>query len=56
MSELAQLMEILHNPLLQQALVLLVALFAGLLLMTLAGAHRCDARQHAGPGVGCLPY
>ena len=54
MSELAQLMEILHNPLLQQALVLLAALFAGLLLMTLAA--RIDVTRGNTPGRALAAY
>ena len=54
MSELAQLMEILHNPLLQQALALLAALFAGLLLMTLAA--RIDVTRGNTPGRALAAY
>ena len=54
MSELAQLIEILHNPLLQQALVLLAALFAGLLLMTLAA--RIDVTRGNTPGRALAAY
>ncbi len=54
MSELAQLMGILHNPLLQQALVLLAALFAGLLLMTLVA--RIDVTRGNTPGRALAAY
>ncbi|MBM3121736.1 MAG: hypothetical protein FJZ97_06075 [Chloroflexi bacterium] len=54
MSELAQLTEIWHNPLLQQALALLAALFAGLLLMTLAA--RIDVTRGNTPGRALAAY
>jgi len=54
MSELAQLIGILHNPLLQQALALLAALFAGLLLMTLAA--RIDVTRGNTPGRALAAY
>jgi Flp pilus assembly protein TadB len=54
MSELAQLMGILHNLLLQQALVLLAALFAGLLLMTLVA--RIDVTRGNTPGRALAAY
>jgi len=53
-SELAQLTEIWHNPLLQQALALLAALFAGLLLMTLAA--RIDVTRGNTPGRALAAY
>jgi len=54
MSELTHLMEILHNPLLQQSLALLTALFAGLLLMTLAA--RIDVTRGNTPGRALAAY
>jgi Flp pilus assembly protein TadB len=54
MSEIAQLSQLLHNPLLQQALVLLAALFAGLLLMTLAA--RIDVTRGNTPGRALAAY
>ena len=54
MNELAQLMEILHDPLLQQALVLLAALFGGLLLMTLAA--RVEVTRGNTPGRALAAY
>jgi Flp pilus assembly protein TadB len=58
MSELAPLIEVLHNPLLQQALALLTALFAGLLLMTLASrlAGRIDVTRGNTPGRALAAY
>ena len=54
MNELAQLMEILHDPLLQQALVLLAALFGGLLLMTVAA--RIEVTRGNTPGRALAAY
>ncbi len=54
MNELAQLTAILQDPLLQQALVLLVALFGGLLLMTLAA--RIDVTRGNTPGRALAAY
>jgi Flp pilus assembly protein TadB len=54
MSEIAQLSQLLHTPLLQQALVLLAALFAGLLLMTLAA--RIDVTRGNTPGRALAAY
>jgi Flp pilus assembly protein TadB len=54
MSELTQLLQILRSPLLQQALVLLAALFAGLLLMTIAG--RIDVTRGNTPGRALAAY
>ena len=54
MTGFAQLTEILHDPLLQQALVLLAALFAGLLLMTIAA--RVDVTRGNTPGRALAAY
>jgi Flp pilus assembly protein TadB len=54
MSEIAQLGQLLHAPLLQQALVLLTALCAGLLLMTLAA--RIDVARGNTPGRALAAY
>jgi Flp pilus assembly protein TadB len=54
MSEIAQLSQLLHDPLLQQALVLLAALFAGLLLMTLTA--RIDVTRGNTPGRALAAY
>jgi Flp pilus assembly protein TadB len=54
MSEIAQLSQLLHTLLLQQALVLLAALFASLLLMTLAA--RIDVTRGNTPGRALAAY
>ncbi len=54
MTGFAQLTEILHDPLLQQALVLLAALFGGLLLMTLVS--RIEVTRGNTPGRALAAY
>lgn len=54
MSELAQLGQLLRSPLFQQALALLAALFAGLLLMTLA--TYIDVTRSSTPGRALAAY